>query len=176
MKFHKQEIEDVFLITPEIFEDDRGFFNRSFCEKELKKYGIEFSVKQGNISENLKRGTLRGFHYQSSPSNENKILSCICGAIFNVIIDLRENSTTYLTSTCIEVDSRNKESILVPAGCANAFLTKYDNTIVHYYMGDFFQKDTYCGIRYNDPFFNIHWPFEPSIISQRDLSFEDFKI
>ena len=175
MKFIPQAIEDLKLIIPELYKDQRGVFRRSFCIDELKKNRIDFKVFQGNISENFKKHTMRGFHYQKLPSKESKILSCVTGALFNVVIDLRKTSKTYLKSVSLEISAEKKESIYVPPGFANAFLTLSNNTIVHYYMGDSFNPNTYFGIRYNDPFFSINWPFKPKVISEKDLNLPDFK-
>jgi dTDP-4-dehydrorhamnose 3,5-epimerase len=175
MNFSPQKIKDLKLITPDLHHDERGVFRRSFCEDEFKKNQINFKVAQGNISENYKKHTLRGFHYQKAPSDESKIISCVTGSLFNVVIDLRRPSKTYLKSVAFEISSDKKESIYVPAGCANAFLTLSDNTIVHYYMGDSFRPESYSGIRYNDPVFSIDWPFEPKVISEKDLNIADFQ-
>ena len=174
MTFKKQNIDGVFLIVPELHKDERGVFRRSFCQKEMEQHGINIDVKQGNISENFKKHTLRGFHYQVEPTFESKILSCVTGSLYNVVIDLREKSKTFRQSVVLEIAAEERGSIHVPAGCANAFLTMSDQTIVHYYMGDFFNPDTYGGIRYNDPAFKVEWPCEPKIISERDLNLPDY--
>ena len=175
MNFLKQSIGGLFLIKPELHQDGRGIFRRSFCKDEFEKNGINFEVAQGNISENFKKYTLRGFHYQKSPSYESKVISCVTGSLYNVVIDLRKSSKTYLKSVVLEISSVSKESICVPSGCANAFLTMTDNTAVHYYMGDSFRAETYAGIRYNDPMFSIKWPCEPKVISDKDLKIPDFQ-
>ena len=174
MKFVKQELEGLYLIQPDVFADERGVFRRSFCLDELADNGIDFKVCQGNISENFSAYTMRGFHFQKAPSAEQKILTPVTGVLHNVVLDLRRDSASFLKWVAMEISSDRRESLLVPAGCANAFLTMRANTIVHYYMGDFFRADTYSGLRYNDPFFNIPWPCEPAVISQRDLAFPDF--
>ena len=175
MKFLEQKIEGLYLIEPELHQDDRGIFRRSYCESEFNKNGIKFNPKQGNISENFKKHTLRGFHYQSSPSNESKIITCVSGSLYNVVIDLRKGSKSQFKWVSLEISSLQKESIYVPAGCANAFLTMLDNTIVHYYMGDSFSPETYHGIRYNDPMFSVEWPFKPKVISNKDLNIPDYQ-
>ncbi len=175
MIFKKQNIADVFLIEAQCNKDDRGLFRRHFCENELKENGIEFNVKQGNISENEKKRTLRGFHYQNLPSKEAKIISCIRGSIFNVVIDLRKTSPTFLQWQEFNLASDGKESLYIPVGCANAFLTLEDNTWIHYYMNDYFSKDS-LGFRYNNPLFNIKWPEIPIHISKKDNCYDDFKI
>lgn len=176
MKFFEQSIKGLYLIESDIFKDERGVFRRSFCLDELKLEGIDFNVCQGNISENFSQYTMRGFHFQKEPSTEAKIITPITGSIHNVVIDLRKNSKTFLKWQALEVSSVKRDSLMVPAGCANAFLTMDPNTIIHYYMGDFFKTSTYLGFRYNDPFFNIPWPANPVVISERDQNFADFKL
>jgi|TARA_B100001142_G_C14198743_1_gene602903 dTDP-4-dehydrorhamnose 3,5-epimerase len=174
MNFIPQKVNDHLLIIPDLHDDERGVFRRSFCKEVFKKNGINFNVEQGNISENYNKHTLRGFHYQSTPSNESKILTCISGSLFNIVLDLRENSSTYKKWSSVEINSQERQSLYVPSGCANAFLTLKDNTIVHYYMNDFYNPSSYKGIRYNDPAFSFEWPHEPKIISEKDLNFSDF--
>jgi dTDP-4-dehydrorhamnose 3,5-epimerase len=176
MKFVCQSIEGLVLILPEVYEDNRGAFRRNFCFKELKENGIDLSVSQGNISENKSMFTLRGFHYQKSPSSESKVLTPITGSIHNVVIDLRSDSPTFLKSVALDIWSSRRESLHVPAGCANAFLTIETNTVVHYYMGDCFKLESYAGFRYNDPYFDIQWPHTPTVISDRDAAFPDFSL
>jgi len=176
MRFIRQPIQGVVLIKPDLFEDNRGSFRRTYCAKELKENGIDLHVRQGNISENTHQYTMRGFHYQKSPSSESKLLTPVSGQIYNVLIDLRSTSSTFLNSIAIELSSSLRETLHVPAGCANAFLTLDANTVVHYYMGDYFKPDSYCGFRYNDPFFNIQWPNKIEVISDRDKTFPDFSL
>lgn len=176
MRFINQSIKGLFLINPYVYEDNRGAFRRNFCAKELKENGITISVHQGNISENTRAYTMRGFHYQKSPGNESKLLTPVSGAIYNVVIDLRPDSETFLSEVALEVSSSRRESLYVPAGCANAFLTMAADTVVQYYMGDYFRPDSYFGFRYNDPYFNVKWPRLPEVISDRDATFPDFSL
>jgi dTDP-4-dehydrorhamnose 3,5-epimerase len=176
MKFFEQSIKGLYLIEPDTFIDERGAFRRSLCLDELKTACIDFTVCQGNISENFSQYTMRGFHFQKEPSAEAKIITPITGSLRNVVIDLRKNSETFLKWIALEVSSVKRDSLLVPAGCANAFLTMDTNTIIHYYMGDFFRAATYSGFRFNDPYFNIPWPVQPAVISERDKTFPDFKL
>lgn len=175
MIFNKQKLEGVFVIEAQSNKDERGLFRRHFCENELKTNGIDFSVKQGNISENKSKHTLRGFHYQIVPSKESKIISCIAGSIFNVLIDLRPKSSTFMQWQEFNFSSEGRESLYIPVGCANAFLTLEDNTWVHYYMNDFFKTDS-LGFRYNDPSFNINWPVTPQHMSDKDRNYVDLNV
>ena len=174
MKFKTQSIEGVVLIVADVHQDERGGFHRSFCEEAFSKSAIEFKVKQGNISRNRRKHTLRGFHYQAFPTQEAKVLSCIEGAIYNVVLDLREDSSTRHKWEAVELDSGAGQSLHVPPGCANAFITLQPNTVVHYYMSEFFREETYRGIRFDDPYFKVVWPAKPAMISSRDASFPDF--
>jgi dTDP-4-dehydrorhamnose 3,5-epimerase len=172
----EQSIEGLRLFVPDVFGDLRGTFRRNYCKKTLLEIGINFECVQGNISYNKKKYTMRGFHYQKLPSKESKILTPITGCIFNVVIDLRKNSNTYLKYCPVVVDSNRFESLLVPAGCANAFLTLEANTFIQYYMGDIFRENSYSGFRYDDPFFSIEWPQNPVVISDKDKSFKNFSV
>ena len=174
MIFENLGIKNAFLIKPKIFEDHRGSFRRSFCIKEFKEVGLEFNVLQGNISENPILGTLRGFHYQLEPFEEAKIITCLTGEIFDVMIDLRKHSPTFLKVISLKIGSKNKNSLFIPKGCANAWLTTEKNTIIHYYMSDFYKPGYDRGIKYNDSFFDIQWPLEPKVISKKDLNYPNF--
>lgn len=175
MIFKKQEIADVFIIEAQTHIDERGLFRRHYCEKELKDNGINFTVKQGNVSENAKKHTIRGFHYQKAPSKESKIISCISGSVFNVIIDLRKNSPTFLKWQEFNISSESRQSLYIPIGCANAFLTLENNTWIHYYMNDFFTTDS-LGFRYDDPAFVINWPVKPEHMSEKDRNYPDLDV
>ena len=175
MKFEEKNIKNLYVINPTNFVDNRGLFRRHYCENTFMKKGIDFKIKQGNISENLKKNTLRGFHFHKTPSREDKLLSCVNGKAWNVTIDVRAKSSTYLEKFEFEISSKNRKSLFIPAGCANAFLTLEENTILHYYMGDYFNSEKDCGFRFDDPFFKISWPIEPTIISKKDLNLPYYK-
>ena len=140
MKFKRLKFKGFYIYEPHTHYDFRGSFRRHFCIKELKKQKINFQVKQGNVSISKKKGTLRGFHYKSGKSTESKIVSCLRGSIYHVAIDLRKNSKTYLKHFGITLKSKKNQSIIVPAQCANAILTLEDDTIIHYYMSDYFEE------------------------------------
>ena len=176
MNFSELFIKDAYLITPEIYSDNRGHFNRSFCQKEFEANGLDNLVAQGNISENPIKFTLRGFHYQINPHQESKTITCLTGSIFNVIIDLREESSTFLKYVSVKLSSKEKKSIYVPKGCANGWMTLEKNTLIHYYMSSFYKPGFDRGIRFDDAFFKIKWPSDPSLISEKDLSYPDFSL
>jgi dTDP-4-dehydrorhamnose 3,5-epimerase len=175
MIFEQQNLNGVFLIKAKSYHDDRGLFRRHYCENELKENGIDFSVKQGNISENTKKLTMRGFHYQNLPSKESKIISCVTGSVYNVIIDMRRDSPTFLEWQEFSLSADGRESLYIPVGCANAFLTLEDHTRIHYYMNDFFSTDS-LGFKYNDPAFSIPWPSAPQHISGKDMEYPDLNL
>ena len=158
-----------------MFKDNRGSFRRSFCKDVLKKNKIDFKIRQSNVSENKKKYTLRGFHSQKYPYSDSKIISCINGSIHNVVIDLRKNSKTKYQHQSFNINDHNKFSLLVPKGCANAYLTLKDNTKILYLHSEFYKPGKEFNILFNDPFFKIKWPFKPKIISKKDLSIKLFK-
>ena len=176
MKFVESELPGVWLIEAEPFADERGVFRRHFCTEEFKAAGPSFTVQQGNISENPLLGTLRGFHYQTKPFEESKVLSCLSGALFDIVVDLRPQSPTFMKWTSVELSAANRRSLYVPAGFANAWMTTRADTLVHYYMSEFYNAESYRGIRYDDPAFGFRWPFEPRLISDKDRLFPDFDV
>ena len=175
MKFIEQKLKGVFLIESEPFIDDRGAFRRHFCQKEFSEHGISNIVKQANVSENNFAYTLRGFHYQLPPFSEGKTLSCLKGSIYDIIVDLRPDSPTYLQWVFFELSGENRKSIHIAPGCANAFLTLENNCLIQYYCSEAYAPDHERGIRYNDPLFKFVWPVEPKIISEKDMNHPDFK-
>ena len=176
MKVIKLKIQDFFIIRFKKNFDTRGEFYRNFSSN-VKINKKIFSLKQINFSKNLKKGTLRGFHYQDLPLTENKIITVVTGAIYNVTIDLRKKSKTFKKKIFLNIGDKDTFCIHVPAGCANAFLTLKDNTIVQYSMSEYFEKINQSklkGFKYNDPMFNVKFPFKPKIISKKDSTYKDF--
>jgi len=173
MDFQELSIPGVWVITAPLIGDERGFFRRSFCTEEFRQHGLEPQVLQGNISVNPTKGTLRGFHFQLPPHEEAKTLTCVSGSIFNVVLDIRPKSPTFLKWEIVELDAVACKSIYVPKGCANAYLTTNDNTIIHYYMSDLYAPGAAGGLRYNDPVLGVPWPSPPVLISQKDLTYPD---
>ena len=176
MKFHKQDINGVWLVETEPVIDKRGAFHRHFCIKEFEQIGLPLRIVQTNISENKKKYTLRGFHYQIAPHEEDKVLTCMKGVLYDVVIDLRPESGTFMQWKAFELNSAENFSLYVPAGCANGYLTLEDSTTILYYMSEFYSPESYTGFRYNDPAFNVEWPAEPVVISEKDKIFSDFDL
>ena len=170
MKLIKTNIENCYKILAEPSYDNRGFFSRIYCKEELK---LNFDIKQINISQNKKKGTLRGFHYQKIPSKEHKIISCIEGAIFNVTIDLRPNSKTYKKIYKTNLKSNDLISLHIPSGCANCFLTTKDNTKILYFMNDFYKHKNNLGFNYNSKILKINWPTKIKLVSKKDSNLEE---
>ena len=175
MKFTEQKIEGVYLIKPEPYQDERGMLRRHFCEREFQAKNLMTNIRQSNVSENKRKHTLRGFHFQLPPRGENKVISCIKGSIYDIVVDLRRKSNTYLQWKFFELTEENRLSIYVPVGCANAYLTLTDNTWILYYHSEFYSPGDEGSIRYNDPYFNFEWPVEPKVISDKDLNISDYK-
>ena len=174
MKFIEQKIKGVYLIEPTPFKDERGIFRRHFCFKEYGENGIADVVKQANVSENNFAFTLRGFHYQVAPNGEGKTLSCLKGSIYDIVVDLRKESETYMQWISYNLDDKNRNSIHIPPGCANAFLTLEDNCLIQYYCSKEYVPNAERGIRFNDPKFSFKWPVEPKVISDKDNNHPDF--
>jgi len=174
LKFEKHEIQGVYLIKPELFSDSRGKFRRHFDLDQFMAEGIESKIINANISENPNKFTLSGFHYQIGEYAEAKTLSCLVGEIYDVVVDLRPNSPTYKQWISFYLNSENRFSIHVPAGCANAFLTTTENSLIHYYVSNSYQPEYEKGIRYDDPSFSFNWPNPPVYISDKDLNHPNY--
>jgi dTDP-4-dehydrorhamnose 3,5-epimerase len=172
MLIKSTKFDRLFIINKNPFRDSRGSFVRDFCKKKLKK--LNFKIKQVNISFNKKKYTLRGFHYQKKPFEEDKIITCLSGAIINISIDLRKSSRTYLKIFKKKLSEKNNQSIHIPKGFANAYLTLMSNTKILYYMSQYYIPKKGLGIRYDDNFFSIKWPNTPRVISNKDLNHKKF--
>jgi dTDP-4-dehydrorhamnose 3,5-epimerase len=174
MIFTETKLKGAYVIEPERLSDERGFFARTWCQKEFQEHGLNINVVQCNISYNKKKGTLRGMHYQAAPWDEVKLVRCTSGGIHDVIIDLRLNSTTYKAWISVELTAENRKMLYIPEGFAHGFLTLRDNTEVFYQMSEMYSAGHARGVRWNDPAFGIQWPTEISTISDRDNRFMDF--
>jgi len=167
MKVVNTKIKDLRVIKVNKIKDQRGIFFRNYCTKELKLI-TKKKIVQSNISINKKKFTLRGFHYQKKPSKEGKFITCVTGKIFNVTIDLRKKSKSYLKLVNLSISSKKNDILYIPPGCANAFLTMEDNTIIHYLMTDYYKPETYESFNYKSKQVKIKWPAKPVVISLKD--------
>ncbi|MEO6599634.1 MAG: dTDP-4-dehydrorhamnose 3,5-epimerase [Polyangiaceae bacterium] len=176
MRFVESELPGAYLIDLEPHIDERGFFARSYCAREFAEHGLPENFPQCNLSRNRRKGTLRGMHYDAPPSAESKLVRCVSGAVYDVIIDLRPESATRLKWTGAELSAANGRALFVPAGFAHGFLTLSDDCDVFYQMGDYFRAGAGRGLRWNDPTFGVVWPSAPLIMSERDASYPDFEL
>jgi dTDP-4-dehydrorhamnose 3,5-epimerase len=175
MKLIKTSLQGAMLVELEKKEDDRGFFARTWDIDVFGKAGLKTAFVQANMSHTLKKGTLRGLHFQRSPHAEAKLIRVTRGAIYDVIIDLRKQSPTYKQWYGIELSEENCTAIFVPEGFAHGFVTLKDNTEVSYFVTAFYTPEADTGIRYNDPAFNILWPIPITSVSDKDASFPDYR-
>ncbi|CAM2935115.1 dTDP-4-dehydrorhamnose 3,5-epimerase [Paenibacillus sediminis] len=175
MKFSETSLHGAYIIDIEPVTDIRGYFARTYCEKEFNELGLKVPFVQCNVSYNHNRGTLRGMHYQQTPYEETKLIRCIRGAIYDVIIDIRPESPTYMQWIGVELSEHNNRSLYVPEGFAHGFQTLEDRTEVFYQMGAFYVPESGRGIRWNDPAFGIQWPLSNPIMSDRDRQYSDWK-
>ena len=175
MKFTELELKGAFLIELTPFTDDRGGFARTYCTDEFRAHGINPVVVQCNLSRNTRKGTLRPMHWKDEPKGEAKLVRASRGSIYDVIVDVRPDSPTYLRHAGFELSADNDRMLYIPVGFAHGFLTLEDNTDVFYQMSNFYSPDHARGARYNDPAFAIDWPDAPEIISEKDLAYPDFK-
>jgi len=174
MKFTETKLPGSYIIELEKRGDDRGFFARFFCKNEFEKIGLDHNIVQINNSLSKDKGTLRGMHYQLAPKAETKIVRCIKGSLFDVIIDLREDSPTFCKWFGAELTSENRKMMYVPKGFGHGFVTLEENSEALYLVTEFYAPELERGIRYNDLYFNIEWPIEPVVISDKDKNHPDF--
>ncbi len=175
MIFSELAISGAFLIKPQRIEDERGFFSRLFCRAEFEKFGLNPSLEQCSLSFNKKKGTLRGMHYQEDPHAETKIVQCLRGAIYDVILDLRPQSKTYKQWISVELDSSSRHMLYIPKGLAHGFQTLEDQTEVFYQISVPYAQAFSKGVRWNDPAFGIHWPLAVEVMSKKDEEYRLFQ-
>lgn len=174
MLFEKGEIKGSYVIDIQKYEDERGFFGRAYCKKEFSQHSLAQHMVQTNVSHSKFRGTLRGLHYQTQPHQEAKLMRCTRGAIFDVIVDVRPDSPTYLQWMGVELTAKNYRMLYAPEGCAHGFLTLRDNTEVMYQVSAFYAPNHERGIRYDDPAIGVEWPIGVEVISNKDREWPDF--
>ncbi len=174
MIFTETKLAGAYIIEPERLEDERGFFARTWCQREFEVHGLNPRLVQCSISFNKKKGTLRGMHYQVAPHEEAKLVRCTSGAIYDVIIDLRLNSPTFKQWLAVELTADNRCMLYIPEGFAHGFQTLDHNTEVFYQMSEFYAGESAKGVRWDDPAFGIEWTEDTRIISARDQEYPDF--
>jgi len=175
MKFEETSLKDAWIIDLEPFVDARGYFARTFCANEFAAHGIDPKFVQSNLSHNHQRGTVRGMHIQNAPAEESKLIRCVRGALYDVIIDLRPNSPTYLMHLGVELTADNKRMLYVPKGFAHGYQALQDDTEAMYMVGEFYTPEYERGFRYNDPIFAIQWPLTVEVISEKDAAWPLFE-
>jgi dTDP-4-dehydrorhamnose 3,5-epimerase len=175
MIFRETEIPGVFEIELEVKADERGFFARTWCQKEFATHGLSPKLVQCSVSFNTRKGTLRGMHYQAAPHAETKLVRCTRGAIYDVILDLRPQSPKFKDSVGVILTAEKRNMIYVPEGCAHGFLTMEEGTEVLYQMSEFQSPESARGVRFDDPAFRIVWPEKIEVISERDRNYPNFE-
>lgn len=175
MQFTETKLKGSFIIDLDERFDHRGFFARTFCAEEFADYGLKPTVSQCNLSFNYKKGTLRGMHYQVAPATETKLIRCTQGAIYDVIIDMRRESPTYLLHIGVELSAENHRALYVPEMFAHGYQALTDGAEVVYQVSEFYTPGYERGLRYNDPVFNIEWPLSVSEISEKDAAWSLFE-
>lgn len=174
MIFTETKLKGAYTIEIEKLVDERGFFGRSWCKNEMEAHGLKTNIVQVNTSLSLKKGTLRGMHYQKRPYEETKLVRCTKGAIYDVIIDLRPDSETYLKWVGIELNENNHRMLYIPERFAHGFITLKNNSEITYFNTQFYHPESSKELRYNDPVFNIYWPSDIKVISLKDNNAPDF--
>lgn len=170
MRFVETSIQGVFVVELEERGDDRGFFARTFCAREFEQHGLRPMVAQCNMSHNIRKGTLRGMHYQLPPATEAKLVRCTRGGILDVIVDMRPGSPTYLKHVSAELTADNRKALYVPEMFAHGFITLCDNVDIMYQVSEFYTPGAERGLRYDDPALGIQWPLPVAVISPKDAS------
>lgn len=174
LKFLPLPLSGAFVVEPEPIADERGLFARTFCAQEFAAHGLNPQLVQCSLSFNKSKGTLRGMHYQVKPHEEDKLVRCTRGAIYDVILDLRPDSPTFKRWTGIELSAVNRKALYIPAGFAHGFLTLQDETELFYQMSEFFFPECAVGVRWDDTAFDIKWPESVVVISVRDQGYAPF--
>jgi dTDP-4-dehydrorhamnose 3,5-epimerase len=174
MLFIETKVFGAYVIDLERRADERGYFARVWCEKELQAHGLTARVAQVNVSGNARKGTLRGMHHQLAPRQEVKIVTCTRGAIYDVALDLRRDSPTYLKWVAAELTAANRRMLYIPEGCAHGFQTLADDTELLYLMSEFYSPELARGVRCDDPAFGIEWPLAVTCMSAADRDWPDY--
>jgi dTDP-4-dehydrorhamnose 3,5-epimerase len=175
VQFEPIPLAGAALVKMQRHEDERGFFARSACVEEFRAHGLEGVFVQSSISWNIRRGTVRGLHFQWPPSREAKLVRCVRGAIYDVVLDLRPAQATYLKHFAAVLDESSRDALYIPPGLAHGFQTLAAGSEVLYQMTDFHAPELGAGVRWDDPAFGIQWPIGPPlVIAARDAAYADF--
>jgi dTDP-4-dehydrorhamnose 3,5-epimerase len=174
MIFAETALSGVWVVTPELREDFRGFFARTWCEREARAAGLTERWVQSSLSYTKTKRTLRGLHFQRPPHAEVKLVRCTAGAIFDVVVDLRRGSPTFKKHVALELTAENRLAVYIPQGCAHGFQTLVDGVEVLYQMSEFYAPEHSDGVRWNDPAFGVSWPDMSPILNERDRGYPDF--
>jgi dTDP-4-dehydrorhamnose 3,5-epimerase len=174
MRFTPTRLSGAFILDPERREDARGHFARTFCRREFEAHGLKPDIAQANVAWNARKGTLRGMHYQVAPAAETKLVRCTRGALWDVIVDLRPDSRTFLEHVGVELSAENGRQLFVPELFAHGYITLADDTEAAYQVGEFYAPDAERGIRYDDPALGISWPLPVEVISDKDAAWPAF--
>ena len=176
MKFTETSVQGAYVLDVNRIGDDRGYFGRLWCEKEMQDKGLVSVIKQSNIGFSPMAGTLRGLHYQKSPHQEVKIVRCTRGAVFDIVVDLRKDSPSYTKWFGLELNPDNASMLYVPQGCATGYLTLLPDSEIYYHTSEFYAPKHATGVRFDDPAFNIEWPGEAKTLSDNDVAWDRFKV
>ena len=172
MIYTETNLKGAFVIDLERREDTRGFFARTFCQNEFKSHGLKPIIAQANLAHNIKKGTVRGMHFQFPPAAESKLVRCTRGAILDIIVDLRPESETYLQHVRVELNEDNQRALYVPERFAHGYQALRDNTDTSYQVGEFYTPSAEGGLMFNDPRLRLEWPLPVTVISEKDQKFE----
>jgi dTDP-4-dehydrorhamnose 3,5-epimerase len=174
MIFTQLPLPDARVVELERFEDERGFFARTWCRREFAEEGLADDLVQCSLSFNRRRGTLRGMHLQLPPFREAKLVRCTRGSVLDVIIDLRPDSPTFTRHAAVELTAENRKALYIPEGFAHGFQTLEDDTELFYQMSEFYAPHHAWGVRWNDPAFGVEWPVADPVLKKRDATYPDF--
>src|SRR5215472_12246959 len=175
MIFHASKLRGVFEIHLEPRSDERGFFARTWCQREFESNKLNPKLVQCSVSFNSRKGTLRGMHYQAPPFEETKVVRCTRGAVYDVVVDLRLDSPTYKDWIAVVLTADKRNMVYVPEGCGHGFLTLEDKSEIFYQMSEFHSAESTRGVRWDDPAFRIAWPEKVEVISERDRTYPNFQ-
>lgn len=171
MVFTETRLAGAYIIDIERREDSRGFFARAFCQKEFEAHGLKPTIAQANVAHNIKKGTVRGMHFQFPPAAETKVVRCTRGGILDIIVDLRPESQTYLQHVSVELNEENQRALYVPERFAHGYQVLLDNTDTSYQVGEFYTPSAESGLRHDDPRLKLAWPLAVTVISDKDRKF-----